>query len=286
MYYFLILLSVAMFGGCFALRDVYRRMRGDTLKISIQFTMISSAAGFLILLIANGFRIEYTPFTLIMATLSALNGLAFSFCSFKALGSINLSVYSLFSMLGGMMLPFLQGILFYQENLSLAKILCVVFLTAALLLPIQWGNGGKGAIYYIGVFILNGMSGVMAKFFSSAPFAKTDAAGYSLLSALCSALMAAILLLLFFRKTKAPKLSLRSEGICSLSGIINTIANFILVAALARVDASVQYPMVTGGVIIVSTIICFWGKNKPAKRDLISVCIAFIGLMLLFALPI
>ena len=36
--------------------------------------------------------------------------------------------------------------------------------------------------------------------------------------------------------------------------------------ALAHVDASVQYPMVTGGVMIVSTLICFLGAEIYGKR--------------------
>jgi hypothetical protein len=44
--------------------------------------------------------------------------------------------------------------------------------------------------------------------------------------------------------------------------------------------------MVTGGVMIVSTLICFFGKNKPKKKELISVGLAFIGLLILFLLPI
>ena len=57
MYYGLIFLAVVMFGGCFALNDVYRNMRGSSMKISLQFTLISSLAGLLVLLAANGFSV-------------------------------------------------------------------------------------------------------------------------------------------------------------------------------------------------------------------------------------
>ena len=60
----------------------------------------------------------------------------------------------------------------------------------------------------------------------------------------------------------------------------------ILVIALAHVDASVQYPMVTGGVMIVSTLISFFGEDKPSKKELLSILVAFIGLTLLFVIPI
>ena len=67
---------------------------------------------------------------------------------------------------------------------------------------------------------------------------------------------------------------------------MNKIANFLLVLALAGVDASVQYPAVTGGVMIASTLICFLGERKPGKRELIAIALAFAGTLALFVIPI
>jgi len=60
------------------------------------------------------------------------------------------------------------------------------------------------------------------------------------------------------------------------------MANFLLVIALANVDASVQYPMVTGGTIIVSTALSFWDVKKPTSREMFSVGLAFVGILSLF----
>ena len=284
MYYLFIILSVVMFGGCFALNDVYRRLRGSGLRISLQFALTGALAGLVVLLCSNGFRLEYTHFTLIMALLSSLVGFGFTFCGFKALGSINLSLYSLFSMLGGMVLPFLQGILFYNEGITVAKILCFVLICIALLLTVEKGAKRTGVIYYVGIFTLNGMCGVISKLFTSLPFEKTSPAGYSILIALCTTVIAAILLPFFPNKGKKKDPAL-SIAVAAMHGSINRIANLLLVIALAHVHASVQYPMVTGGVMIVSTIICFFGKNKPRKKELASVLIAFLGMLMLFILP-
>jgi len=42
MYYALIIISVIMFGACFACNDIYQKIRGNTVKVSIQFSLISS----------------------------------------------------------------------------------------------------------------------------------------------------------------------------------------------------------------------------------------------------
>ncbi len=293
MYYALIILSVVLFGGGFALNDVYRQMRGDNLKISLQFSLLTSLAGLIILLAVNAFRFEFTVFTGIMAVLAALVNLSFTFCAFKALGMINLSLYSLFSMLGGMLLPFLQGIIFYDENMTWAKGICLILIFLALLLTVEKGEKSKGTIYYIGIFVLNGMSGVVSKLFTSAPYEKTSATGYSVLSALASVLLSLIALSIFALlqhrssdKFPCPRMKSSDTLVAFGNGALNRGANLLLVIALAHVDASVQYPMVTGGVMIVSTLICFFGKTKPSKKELLSVLVAFIGMLALFAIPV
>ena len=287
MYYGIIILSVMMFVSCFALNDEYQKRQGNSLKSSFRFTFESSLAGLLVLLVINGFRFEFTWFSLVLAIATFFVATGFTFCGFKALGSINLSLYSLFSMLGGMTLPFLQGIVFFGEEMTIAKVLCFVFITIALFLTVDWGVRKKGTIYYIGIFVLNGMSGVISKIFTAAPFEKTSVAGYSVLSALVSTVVSLIILLVFYRK-KEPKenISFVTTAIGSVNGIVNRLANFLLIIALAHVDASVQYPLVTGGVMILSTLICFFGKNKPSKKEILSVLVAFVGTLLLFVVPV
>ena len=290
MYYALIFLSVGMFGGCFALNDVYRRKRGSGIKISMEASFVGALAGLICLLLFNRFRVETTSFTVVMGAIAAVNGIVFTFFSFKALDSINLSLYSLFSMLGGMVLPFVQGILLYGEPITVAKIVCVVLIVAALALTVTGGRKQKKSAYgyYAGVFILNGMSGVLSKFFNELPFAKTNAASYSIWISLWTLALSGILWLVLSRKRSAdePRYTASAFAVSALNGGINKVANFLLVLALVHVDASVQYPAVTGGVMIVSTLICFLGDRKPSRKELISVGLAFVGTLALFVIPI
>lgn len=299
LYYTLILISVTMFGGGFALQDLYRKKRGSGLRISMESACIGSLAGLAVLLIVNGFAFEATWFTLLMACLSALNGIAFTFCSFKALDHINLSLFSLFAMLGGMVLPFLQGWLFYNEELTLAKGVCVLFVCAALFCTVKRSEQKRGAPFYVGVFVLNGMAGVFSKVFTESELPKASAAGYSVWIATMTALLSgtAWLVLFLTEKQRSPQkveavwreqrnTRLCSYGVGALHGAVNKVANFLLVIALMHVDASVQYPMVTGGTIVVSTVISCFGGKKPDKREILGVGLALIGVLLLFLIPL
>lgn len=285
-YYTLILLATLLFGANFVCNDVYRRERGSSVVISLQFTVISCSVSTLFFLAINGFRFDCTWFLFLLALVGAVNSFLFSLCTFKSLGIINLSLYSLFSMLGGMVLPFLQGIIFFGEAVTVANLICFLLIVFALVLTVE-KNGDKkgGTLYYVGVFVFNGMSGVLAKILNAAPFDKgtVPAVSYSVLSGFLSILLSGLLLFYFTEKhpEKLPPMSLRSNIVCAGSGVINRVANYMLVIALLHVPSSVQYPMVTGGVMIVSTLACFIMKNKPSKKEVISVAIAFIALVIL-----
>ena len=285
MYYGLITIAVVMFGACFSMQDVYRRMRGSGLRTSLESSFWGGVAGLAVLLIVNGFRLSFTPFTLLIALLAALNSIAFVFCSIKALDTINLSLFSLFSMLGGMLLPFLQGLIFFQERLNAAKILCLILITSALCLTVTRSDKKKGTIYYAGVFLLNGMSGVLSKIFTSAPYAKGSSADYSIWIAILTAILAGSALLLH-RSGERKRYTAHALAVVNLRGSLNQLANYFLIIALAHVDTSVQYPLVTGGVMIVSTLLCLLDKRKPSKKEMASVALAFLGMLALFAIPI
>lgn len=281
MYYGILTVSVVMFGIQFFFSDKYQKDAGNGTAATFLFSFLSSITGLLCLLVINKFNISYTPFTLIMSFLAALNILLYNYCSLKAFEHINLSLYSLFAMLGGMVLPFVAGILFYGEPLTIGNTICLALISVALALTVGKGTNKskKATLYYAGVFILNGMAGVISKAYQSADFAKCDEAVYSIWSAFFGALTAGIILLAL--RKKLPKISPKAYIYTTGYGIINKIANYLLLIALAVLPASVQYPFVTGGVMIVSTIISVLTKQKPSKKELISVLLSFIGILAL-----
>ena len=282
-YYLITAAAVVMFSLQFWFNDRFQAHCGSSAKAAMLFSLGTNIAGIAALLVINKFRFEFTPFTLLMALAVGLDGILFLYCSLKAFAVIDLSLYSVFSMLGGMVLPFVLGITVYGEELTLGKILCFAFTAAALALTVKKGAGGKkGYLWYAGIFVLNGMSGVLAKIFQEAPYEKTSAAGFSVLSAAAGAVLAAILLP--FMKGKMPKLSLRPVLDMAAYGAVNKAANFLLLIALAHLPASAQYPFVTGGVMIVSTLICYFTPNKPTKKELAAVGLSFAGILFLVLL--
>ena len=94
-----------------------------------------------------------------------------------------------------------------------------------------------------------------------------------------------IVALVAIRK-KLRKPNLRAIILSAGGGTLNRIANYLLLIALAVLPASVQYPFVTGGVIIVSTVLAALTKQKPSKKEIIAVGLSFIGVLALVLIPI
>jgi len=282
-YYGMITLSVMMFSMQFFFNQLFEKSYGNGAKAVFVFSAGGGISGLITLFLINGLSWEYTHFSMLMAIWTAVNGMLFTFCSLKAFGKINLSLYSLFSMLGGMALPFVSGILFHHEGLTLGKCLCFVILTIALCLTVEKGETTTGNLYYIGIFVLNGMAGVISKIFQAAPFEKTSAAGYSVLTAMVSILIS-LVMLWFYRSDKK---KLNKTAIFSMlgHGILNRVANLLLLIALGFLPASAQYPFVTGGVMICSTVISCFTPNKPRKKEIGAVILSFIGILALILLP-
>lgn len=280
MYYVMVMASVVMFGLQFFCNQQYERECKSSMSSSMMFIFGGAVAGLVVLLAVNGFKWEFTPFTLLMASLAALDGMAFSFCSMKALGKINLSLYSLFSMLGGMVLPFCLGVFIFDEVFTLGKAVCLVAVIVALFLSVEKGTAKGGTVYYIGVFVFNGLSGVIAKLFQSGNYPKTSEAAYSVWTAVVTAVLSGAVLLFAYKKSPV-KLNVKAFVSMAGNGILNRVANFVLLLSLAYLPASVQYPMITGGVMIVSTLLSYFTPNKPKAREWISLALSFAGIMAL-----
>lgn len=295
MYYALIMIAVTMFSIQFYCNKEYQKICGSGFFPSMVLTFGGSIAGLIALLVINKFNVGVTPFTLFMAFFNSINGILCTLCSQKALAHINLSLFSIFSQLGGMAIPFITGIIFFDEDLTSGKFICLITIVIAMFLSLDMkGKKGSGfaVLYYLGIFTFNGMAGFLSKIFTSAPFEKADAASYSILHIAITVILSGIIIFCMVlkdgKKTSSPvkEFRLTPPAVLWMSGgtVLNKVANFLLLIALANLPASVQYPMVTGGIMIVSTLLCYLTPNKPSLKEIFAVILSFAGIMCLVIL--
>lgn len=280
MYYLLVVIAVILFSLQFLFNQKFQQNRGESLKSALEFSLYKSIVIVVIMLFIGKFNVQITLFSVIMAAVYAASGIAMTAFSLKAFAVANLSVYSVFSMLGGMLLPFVLGIGFYNEELTLFKALCCVLIVVSVLLNIKKGKQDKKAVvYYMAVFILNGMAGVLSKIHQSSDLPHTDSTGFMLISSFITAVICAVWLLAAYKEI--PLIKGKNLLYTSGYGVFNGIGNLFLLVSLSHLPASVQYPLVTGGVMIFSTGIAALRKEKITAKEYIAAGISFVASVLM-----
>lgn len=278
MYFFLLIVATVLFSLQFLFNQKFEQECGSSLNASMIFSLYSAIGGFVILFVLNGFSLSLSFFSLITAIVYSIIGIAYTIAGIKAFGEVNLSAYSVFSMLGGMLMPSLYGIIFCGEAITAGKILCAVCMTAALLLIIDFNKNAGKKIYYISVFVLNGLVGVVSVIHQKNAYA-IDSFGFLMLARISTTIIS---LPFYFKMSKnARKTSLNAKiysfGYAAFCGI----GNLLVLIALKHLPASIQYPIITGGVMIMSLIISIVRKETVTRKNIVSTVIAFISTVLI-----
>ncbi len=282
MNYILVLIATILLAFEFVFSKRYQESEGTSLISGLRFNTLSGFFTAIIFFALSGFKLQFSLFSLIMAFLMSLLCMLYSIIGFQILRKGNMSLYSLFLMSGGMLLPYIFGILFLQEPLTLLRILGILFILAAVYLsnPAKCKLDKSQLILCVIIFIMNGFVSIISKCHQiNITFAPVDNTSFVMYSGICKCIMSSFALL--FCKSTEPKYSFATRksiyiilGAACISGSSYSLQ---LMGAKA-LPASVLYPLITGGSIIFSTI-C--GKiifiEKITKFQIISVILCFIG---------
>ncbi|MBE6649794.1 MAG: hypothetical protein E7613_00635 [Ruminococcaceae bacterium] len=280
-YYFMLLGAAALFSIQFLFQQRFEKAYGTDLKSALVFSVGTGFGmgliAFVIALFMEGMHANV--FSLIVSFVHGLASFLFMYCSLKALKYANLSVFAVFSMLGGMLLPFFYGIFLapVKEEVTAGKLICCALITLAVICTITGDKKGnkKAYFYYFAVFVTNGMTSVCASVHQNYPLINVDSYSYTALASIW--LMVLGLVFLPFVKGEIRKTPM--NAIIHMTGfsICSGVGNIILMLALLVLDASVQFPYSTGAAVVFSAIITFITGVKMKKNEILAVVIAFFA---------
>lgn len=280
-YYILLLISVLLFSLQFLFNQKFQEKFGSELDASMSFSFLSSVCGIFVLVPLNGFKLDFSVFSFVVGIFYSLVGIFYTYASIKAFGRVNLSAYSVSAMLGGMLLPSIYGIVFSNEGFTFLKLACYLFTIAALLFTVDFKAKKGGAVYYFAVFVLNGLTGVISAFHQSFSACHvSDSLSFLILARISGTLMCVPFLLKRFTFVK---------NTLSVHGFIYSlcyaaccgVGNLFVLTALKYLPASVQYPIITGGVMLTSLVISLIRRERVYSRNVIASVSAFASTLLL-----
>ncbi len=273
----------------------YQRNNGTGLRAALTFSMYTSLIALVIFLVftaigkisgwgvLSGFKLEFSWFSTLLATISSFILIGYSIFSIKALGSVNLSLFSIFAMLGGMLLPSLYGLIFSGEPLTWGKIACYVMIAVALILTFEKGEKSekKSLIYCFGVFLLNGLSGVVTSIHCEPQFAHlaVSSEDFTMTNRAINVVLCLVAILIVYKKF--PKIDLRDIGNVSGNAFCSGMGNLLQLIALVSLESSVLFPIVTGGTMLFSTAVSLFIGEKPKAKTIIASVLAAASTVLM-----
>ena len=285
MNYLLVLMATVLLAFEFALSRKYQTMEGTAMTAGLRFNLLTGLLTMLIFFGINGFRLEFSPFSLAVALLAALCGTAYNVISFRILKAGGMALYSMFLMLGGMLLPYLYGVLFLDEALTPLRILGVAVIAAAVVLSSRasYRFSGKVYLWCALVFLLNGGVSILSKLHQiDTAHSPVSTAAFVMYGGMGRFLFCALALLALGKKREKPaSRPVNILAVAAGAAAISGLSYLLQLVGAANLPATVLYPMVTGGSIIFSALsgLVFF-REKLSAIQVLSIGLCFAGTLL------
>lgn len=279
--YIVVLIADILLACNFSFQKLYTQKTDNSVSNGLLYNILTGSIGCIILFIVNGFSVEITPFSLLCAFLQTLCVASYTLISFKILKLGNLSLYTLFLMTGGMILPYIFGLIFLDESFSVMTCIGLVLIAVSIVIT-NTGSAKpskKQILLCLLVFVLNGFTSIIAKVHQ----VNTD---YRIICsesfAFWTNFLKALICIPFYprlRKKSSAKFHLEPTVLAAVcfAGIASSISYVFQLSGAVNIPATVLYPLITGGSIIFSSAAGFLFKEKISKNQITAIIICFTG---------
>lgn len=225
--------------------------------------------------VSTGFSIEMNMITFLYSVLFALIVFLTLVLGILALFKVTISLSSITSTAGSIVLSALFGIIFLNEACSLRLLFAIVFMLAAILIPYfkLWNSGKKNNIpICIALFFISGSSVILQKLYTLTP-GVCDANSFFLMTNLLLTGICGIILgiMLLIRPKDRNKIlhafSLKQLGNISARTILSNIGSVITIILLKNMNVSV-YTIISSAIGIISAaVLSAWYFREHMPRE-------------------
>ena len=290
-YYLYILISVLMTAAVFCFGKMYQLKAGNARIASAFYSFATGLVSFAVFFSVNGFKVSFAPFSIIMALSGSLCATLYTFIGFRLMQYGKYAIYTTYLMVGGMTLPFIYGWMFLHESISLLRLAGLLMLIVVVILMNRKPEEKRNcsAVRYMllcsAVFLLNGCVSIFSKMHQIETTRETlSTIPYAALSSLISCVSSGIWLFIEWQRArrngdftvKHDKKTWAAVIMVILgTSVLGAVSSFLQLYSAAHVDASVLYPMMTGGIIVLSAVagrLIFGEKQSRREWLLIGLC--------------
>ncbi len=283
--YLMLIFSTIVMAADFCLDKQYQRMAGTSMRAGLKYNIIWGLIEATIFFAINGFHLAVTPFSLIMASIFALCVMLYKIIGFTILKNGGISLYTMFLMTGGMMVPYVYGLIILNESFSFIQFIgLIVVLVAVIMAYYSAVTFSKKLLALCAlVFFVNGITSVVTKVHQIETVMPIISSMELLIltSILRSIFAVAVYPFAVKSDTEKSQTSAKSMLVIAISSIICCISNMINFTYAKTVPATVLYPIITGGTILFSLIANrLFFKEAATKKMLMAVALCIVGLLM------
>ncbi len=303
-------LTCAFFSIQFIFSKLYQKNSNGSINASLWMTIFYAIYSIVFFGVQIGFTPEISTSAVIYALLYSVAGIFTTLSSIIGMTLGKVSTITTFMLLGGMVLPFIYGVTVLNEAMTFTKIIAIIIMIISLIPSLIGKEDGENKeqdkkkhmlyiLVLLVVFIGNGAISII----TSASQKAADAVpteSYMFIIAIIQIIIAgitAVCVALKNRKTEKNFAKSLFSGVgrsytlkailiaflCSaLYGVCNSLGNvFSLACVNANMDASIQFPVISGSVIVLTALIA-WAlfKETPKKKDWIGIILSVAGVIL------
>lgn len=287
MYYLMLGGAALLLAIDFSLNKAYQHLYGASPKAVFFFNALLGLMTAVIFFALNGFKAAFSLYSLVMAGTMSLLVMGYNIIGFRILKSNTVAMYTLFLMTGGMVLPYLWGLLFLNESFSVLRTAGLIVILAGIVLSNFSGEriNFKRIIMCLAVFVLNGCVSIISKMHQSqTTFDSVNAAEFIILGGIFKFLLAGILFLAFKKRDSSASNSISLKQaviIITISAVIGGVSYMLQLLGAKALPATVLYPFITGGSIVFSALAgVTLFKDKLSAKLIISVILCFAGTLM------
>lgn len=285
MNYVLVVIATILIAVEISISKWYQAVEGPTAEKGLQFNALVGLFMAILFWAYAGFKIQFSLYSMIFASCIALFTMSYTLIGFKMLNAGAMSYYSLFLMCGGMLLPYVFGVIFLNEELNWMRIVGVIVITLAIILSNKMGGIGRWMLLLaVCVFVINGFVSVFSKCHQiNTTYPMVDIPIFVMYSGIMKCLLSGIALLCFRMRLhrKIQVCSRKGVALAALFAVASGVGFVFQLIGAAEIPATVLYPMITGGSIVFSTVFGWlFFKEKVSRVTIISTSLCMVGTLL------
>jgi drug/metabolite transporter (DMT)-like permease len=269
------------------------------MKAALRMTVFDSIWLSVLFMAVSGFSLRFTPVSFLLAAGYSTFAIVCTVASLFAFRYGKVANVSLFLLTGGLILPVLYGVVILGESLNMLQgtgiiLIMLSFFCSAFSKEPREKNSESHRIrcllLYITVFVCNGMISIIIKAHSVSK--GTVPEQDFLITAALLRLMIGLILISIITLKKQPVQNEHHDVPAHFISILplflivggytlcNGIANFFSLITAKTMDSSVQFPVISATVVLLTALIS-WAvyKEKPTFHEIIGMAFTLAGIV-------